>query len=76
MRGIGWWMNFYEDSRPKREGDQAAFKGVIQNGKRRQGTCLLLLLLYAFCFPISSTSSLGSNHHVPPSHALLLLNYV
>ena len=48
MRGIDWWMHFHEDFRPKREGDQVAFKGIIQNGKRRQGTCLLLLLLYAF----------------------------
>jgi len=32
-------------------------------------------VLYAFCFPLSSTSSKCSNHQVPPSHALLSLNY-
>jgi len=39
-------MHSHEDSRPKQVGDQ--------KGKRRQGTCLLLLLLYAFCFHLSS----------------------
>jgi len=43
-----WWMHFHADSRPKEEGDQVAFKGINQKGKRRQGTCLLLLLLYVF----------------------------
>jgi len=71
-----WWMHSHEDSSQKEEGDQVAFKGINQKGKRRQGTCLLLLLLYAFCFPLSSTSSKCSNHHVPPSHALLFLNYL
>jgi len=46
-------MHFHEDSRPKEEGDQVAFKGINQKGKRRQGTCLLLLLLYALCFSFS-----------------------
>jgi len=68
-----WWMHSHENSRPKEEGDHVAFKGINQKGKRRQGTCLLLLLLYAFCFPLSSTSSKCSNHHVPPSPALLLV---
>jgi len=71
-----WWMHSHEDSRLKEEGDQVAFNGITQKGKKRQGTCLLLLLLYAFCFPLSSTSSMCSNHHMPPSHALLSLNYL
>jgi len=71
-----WWMHSHEDSRPKKEGDQVAFNGITQKEKRRQGTCLLLLLLYAFCFPLSSTSSMCSNHHKPPGHALLSLNYL
>ena len=29
MRGNDWWMHFHEDSRPKEEGDQVAFKGII-----------------------------------------------
>jgi len=67
MRGLGWWMHFHEDSRPKEEGDQVAFKGINQKGKRRQGTCLLLLLLYAFCF------SLSPAHH---SHAPITMHHL
>jgi len=48
MNEDDWWMHSHEDSRPKEEGDQVAFNGINQKGKRRQGTCLLLLLLYAF----------------------------
>jgi len=66
-------MHFHENSRPKEEGDQVAFQGINQKGKRRQGTCLLLLLLYAFRFPLSSTSSICFNHHVPPSMLYFLL---
>ena len=44
--------------------------------QRYIGTLVLCLLFYALCFPLSSTSSMCSNHHVPPSHALLSLNYL
>jgi len=48
VKGHDWWMHSHEDFRPKEEGDQVAFNGINQKGKRRQGTCLLLLLLYVF----------------------------
>jgi len=63
MRALGWWMHFHEDSRPEEEGDQVAFKGINQKGKRKQGTCLLLLLLCALCFSLSPPH----HPHAPPS---------
>ena len=72
-RALGWWMHSHEDSKPKEEGDQVSFKGINQKGKRRQATCLLLLLLFAFCFPLSSISSICFNHHAPPNMLYFLL---
>jgi len=55
-----WWMHSHEDSRPKKEGDQVAFKGINQKGKRRQ-----VHVYFCFCFMLFAFLSLPRHPSAP-----------